>query len=176
MNRVIQGNLLKLAAVFLFLQTLIITLAPAVRLRTWDVDYRWSQWLALLAWGLFAVLAHLFISNRLPDVDPYLFPAAAFLSGWGILTVWRLDTSFGARQALWLLVVMIIFLFGLGLPTTLEFLRKYKYLLPQGASDRMTLIFGTNPTDMALAAGAAAFTALRTACFCSLPILPSSFR
>ncbi|MBN2118097.1 MAG: FtsW/RodA/SpoVE family cell cycle protein [Anaerolineales bacterium] len=147
MNRVIQGRLLKLAAVFLFLQTLIITLAPAVRLRTWEVDYRWSQWLALLAWGLFAVLVHLFISSRLPDVDPYLFPAAALLSGWGILTVWRLDAGFGARQALWLLVVMIVFVFGLGLPTTLEFLRKYKYLLLSGGLllTALTLIFGTNP-------------------------------
>ena len=55
MSRVIQGNLLKLAAVFLFFQTLVITLAPAVRLRTWDVDYRWSQWVAFLLWGLFVL-------------------------------------------------------------------------------------------------------------------------
>ena len=41
MNRVTQANLLKLAAVFLFLQALIITLAPAVRGRTRDVDFRW---------------------------------------------------------------------------------------------------------------------------------------
>ncbi|RPJ29504.1 MAG: hypothetical protein EHM33_00615 [Chloroflexi bacterium] len=147
MNRVIQGNLLKLAAVFLFLQTLIITLAPAVRLRTWDVDYRWSQWLAFLAWALFALLAHLFISNRLSDVDPYLFPAAAFLSGWGMLTVWRLDPSFGARQALWLFIIGIVFLLGLQLPTTLEFLRRYKYVLLSSGLllTALTLIFGTNP-------------------------------
>jgi hypothetical protein len=58
MNRVIQGNLLKLAAAFIFLQTLTITLAPAVRLRTWDVDFRWSQWVAFLLWGIFVLRAH----------------------------------------------------------------------------------------------------------------------
>ncbi|RPI93779.1 MAG: hypothetical protein EHM40_08785 [Chloroflexi bacterium] len=147
MNRVIQGNLLRLAAIFLFLQTVIITLAPAVRLRSWDVDYRWSHWVALLVWGLFILRAHQSISKHFPDIDPYLFPAAAFLSGWGLLTVWRLDEDFGARQALWLGISIVVLLLGLRLPATLEFLRKYKYLLLSGGLllTALTLIFGTNP-------------------------------
>jgi len=147
MNRIIQGNLLKLAAVFLFLQTLLITLAPAVRLRTWDVDYRWSQWVGLVLWGLFVLRAHRSVINRLPDADPYLFPATAFLSGWGMLTVWRLDANFGARQALWLGVSIVVLFLGLRLPTTLNFLRKYKYMLLSGGLilTALTLIFGTNP-------------------------------
>src|SRR6266496_579397 len=145
MNRVIQSNLLKLAAGFLFLQTLIITLAPAVRARTWDVDYRWSQWVALALWGLFILRAHRSIVVHLPDADPYLFPAAAFLSGWGLLTIWRLDSGFGARQALWLGVSIAVLFLGLGLPATLEFLRKYKYLLLSSSLllTALTLIFGT---------------------------------
>ncbi len=147
MNRVIQGNLLKLAAAFLFLQTLIITLAPAVRLRTWNVDYRWSQWAALLVWGLFILRAHRSIVKQFPDADPYLFSAAAFLSGWGILTVWRLEPGFGARQVIWLGISVVVLLLGLRLPVTLEFLRKYKYLLLSGGLllTALTLIFGTNP-------------------------------
>jgi len=147
MNRVTQSNLLKVAVVFLFLQTLIITLAPAVRARNLDVNYRWSQWIALLLWGLFVLRAHQSIIRQLPDADPYLFPMTAFLSGWGLLTVWRLEPSFGARQALWLAVSIIVFLFGLGLPTTLEFLRKYKYILLSSGLllTALTLIFGTNP-------------------------------
>jgi hypothetical protein len=47
MNRVTQSNLLKIAVCFLILQTLIITLSPAVRERSLNVDYRWSQWIAL---------------------------------------------------------------------------------------------------------------------------------
>jgi cell division protein FtsW (lipid II flippase) len=147
MNRVIQGNLLKAAVVFLFLQTLIITLAPAVRARSLDVDLRWSQWIALTLWGLFVLRAHQSIVRQLPDADPYLFPMTAFLSGWGLLTVWRLEPSFGARQALWLAVSILVFLFGLRLPSTLEFLRKYKYILLSGGLllTGLTLIFGTNP-------------------------------
>lgn len=99
MNRITQSRLLKMAAAFLFLQTLLITLSPAVRERSLDVDYRWSQWVALILWGLFVMRVHRELIRRLPDADPYLFPAAAFLSGWGLLTVWRLDENFGARQA-----------------------------------------------------------------------------
>jgi cell division protein FtsW (lipid II flippase) len=147
MNRVTQSNLLKVAVVFLFLQTLIITLAPAVRARSLDVNYRWSQWMALLLWGLFILRAHQSVIRQLPDADPYLFPMTAFLSGWGLLTVWRLEPGFGARQALWLAVSIIVFLFGLRLPSTLEFLRKYKYILLSGGLllTALTLIFGTNP-------------------------------
>jgi cell division protein FtsW (lipid II flippase) len=147
MNRVTQSNLLKIAVAFLFLQTLIITLAPAVRARSLDVNYRWSQWIALFLWGLFVLRAHQSILRQLPDADPYLFPMTAFLSGWGLLTVWRLEPGFGARQALWLAVSIIVFLFGLRLPTTLEFLRKYKYILLSGGLllTALTLIFGTNP-------------------------------
>jgi cell division protein FtsW (lipid II flippase) len=147
MNRVIQGNLLKIAACFLLLQTLIITLSPAVRARTWNVDYRWSQWLALLVWGLIAYRTHQSITKHLPDSDPYIFPAAALLSGWGLLTVWRLDSGFGARQALWLGISAFIFIAGLQLPGTLDFLRKYKYILLTGGLilTAFTLFLGTNP-------------------------------
>lgn len=157
MNRVIQGNLLKLAAAFLFLQTLIITLAPAVRLRSWDVDLRWSQWIAFLLWGLFVLRAHRSIVNHLPDADPYLFPAAAFLSGWGLLTVWRLDVVdpnmeqvFGPRQALWLGVSIVAMVIGLGFPAALNFIRKYKYLLLSAGLllTALTLALGTNPTGI----------------------------
>ena len=147
MNRVIQGNLLKIAAGFLFLQTLIITLSPAVRARTWDVDFRWSQWVALVVWGLFAYRSHQAIIRHLPDADPYLFPVAALLSGWGLLTVWRLDSNFGARQALWLGVSALVFIAGLQLPGTLNFIRKYKYILLSGGLllTAFTLFLGTNP-------------------------------
>ena len=147
MNRATQGNLLKAAAAFLFLYALVITLAPAVRARTWDVEYRWSHWIAYFVWGLFILRAHQSIIRQLPDSDPYLFPMTAFLSGWGLLTVWRLDPAFGTRQAVWLVVSILVFLFGLGLPSTLDFLRKYKYLLLTSGLllTALTLIFGTNP-------------------------------
>ncbi len=147
MNRFIQGNLLKIAAGFLVLQTLIITLSPAVRVRAWNADYRWSQWVALALWGVLVFRTQRSIAKRLPDADPYLFPTAALLSGWGLLTVWRLDSNFGARQALWLGISLIVLFLGLRLPVTLDSIRKYKYLLLTGGLilTGLTLIFGTNP-------------------------------
>lgn len=147
MNKTIERHLIQIAAVFLFLQTLIITLAPAVRARSWDADYRWSHWIALIVWIILAARAHHEISRRLPDADPYLFPAAALLSGWGMLTIWRLEPIFGARQALWFGISMIVFILGLRL-TTLDFLRRYKYLLLVCGLilTALTLFFGTNPS------------------------------
>lgn len=147
MNRVIQDNLLRIAALFLFLQSAIITLSPAVRARSFDTSLLWTQWVAMLIWGILVFLIHRGIARRLPDADPFLFPAAALLSGWGLLTIWRLDPSLGVRQALWLNISLIGFLFGLRLPATLEFLRKYKYtLLASGfLLVAFTLLFGTNP-------------------------------
>ena len=128
MNRFTQSNLLKIAAVFLLLQTLIMTLSPGVRARTWETDYRWWQWLGFGVWGVFTWFAHQAILKRLPDADPYLFPAAALLSGWGLLTVWRLDPIFGFRQMIWLGVSMFVLYFGTRRPTSLDSVRKYKYL------------------------------------------------
>ena len=147
MNRVTQSNLLKITAVFLILQTLIMTLSPGVRERTWDTDFRWTQWVALVIWGFFTWRAHQIILKHLPDADPYLFPAAALLSGWGLLTVWRLDTTFGARQSIWLGISMLVLYFGTRLPTTLDAVRKYKYLLLTAGLmlTGLTLFFGTNP-------------------------------
>lgn len=137
-----------MAASFLVVQALLITLSPAIRERTLNVDYRLSHWVAFLLWGIFVMRVHRYITDKLPDADPYLFPASAFLSGWGLLTVWRLDESFGARQALWLGVSLVAFTFGLQLPNTLSFLRRYKYILLTSGLilTALTLLFGTNPT------------------------------
>ncbi|MGZ9221421.1 MAG: hypothetical protein ACXW4Q_04885 [Anaerolineales bacterium] len=74
MNRVIQGNLLKFAAIFLFFQTLILTFAPAVRLQTWNVDYRWSQWMALALWGLLCCEGINPLLIGCPMLTPIYFP------------------------------------------------------------------------------------------------------
>ncbi len=147
MNRIIQGNLLRIAATFLILQSAILTLSPAVRVRSLDADLLWSQWVAVVMWGILVFLVHHGILRRLPDADPFLFPAAALLSGWGLLAIWRLDPSLGIRQALWLDISLIGFLFGLRISTTLEFLRRYKYVLLTGGFllVALTLLFGTNP-------------------------------
>jgi cell division protein FtsW (lipid II flippase) len=147
MNNQVQSRLLQWTALFLFLQSVVLTLAPAVRERTWDVDYRISQWIGFLIWCLFTYLAHRTLIHYLPERDPYIFPAAATLSGWGLMTIWRLDESFGMRQAAWLGISLVVLILAVRFYRNLSFFRNYKYLFLSGGLliTAMTLIFGTNP-------------------------------
>lgn len=147
MNAKTQGSLLKIAGGFLFLQAILITLSPTVRERTWDVSFIWMHWVALLVWGGFVLRAHRSFERYLPDADPYLFPSAALLAGWGMLTIWRLDPVFGARQALWFALSMLVFIAGMRL-RSLRFFQRYKYILLISGLilTALTLLFGTNPS------------------------------
>lgn len=144
----IQGRLLSLAGVFLGLYTLTLSLAPAARARSWTVEFEWNYWIAFVIWLLAITLMHWQTGRFLPERDPYLLPIAGLLTGWGILTIWRIFPSFGLRQALWLLGVAAVFLLGLRAPNHLSFLRRFKYLWLTGGLilTGLTLIFGTNPT------------------------------
>ncbi len=143
-----ERRLLVLAAVFLFLYCLILTLSPAVREKSWDVSYHFSQWIGLLVWMAVFLLGHRFLARRLPDRDPYLLPLASLLSGWGILTIWRLDPSFGLRQAVWLAISIAALLAIVTTADDLSCLRRYKYILLAAGLflTALTLILGTNPT------------------------------
>ena len=147
MNGIVHGKLLKVAFALLFLQATIITLAPAVMARSLAVDLRWSHWAGLLTWSVMVFFVHRALTKQLPDADPYLFPAAALLSGWGLLTIWRLDSNLGTRQTVWLGVSLLVFLGGLRFPSAFGFLQRYKYTLLTGgfALVALTLLFGTNP-------------------------------
>jgi cell division protein FtsW (lipid II flippase) len=146
-HKQIQSRLLALAGAFLILAALELTLSPAVRLRSWEVSYRWSHWLSLLIWGAGFYAINRAVDRRLPNRDPYLLPAAALLTGWGILTIWRLSPILGLRQSVGLCLVLGIFTLGLRLPSGLGFLRRYKYVWLTGGLLLMalTLILGTNP-------------------------------
>lgn len=147
MTRPIQARLLRWAAAFLFLYSLILTLSPSVRERALEVDYRLSHWLGFLIWGILAFILHREASKSLPDSDPYLLPAAALLSGWGLMTIWRLDSTFGMRQLAWLCLSIALVIVVLRLPADLAYLRRYKYLALAGGLllTTLTLLFGTNP-------------------------------
>lgn len=147
MKEPLERRLLALAGVFLILFSAILTLSPAVRERSWQVDYRWSHWLGLAA----CLTAFSFVRRRyarcLPDHDPYLLPLAALLSGWGLLTIWRLTPDFGLRQTLWLLVALGLFALLPRFLPDLRPVRRYKYLLlTLGlALTALTLVLGRNP-------------------------------
>lgn len=142
-----QVRLLIIASTFLGVYCLALTFAPAVRARSWDADLRWAHWVGYLVWLVgFGIVYH-HSERHLQQKDPGLLPVVAFLSGWGLFTIWRLTGTFGLRQTIWLAVSLAVFTFGLRLPSDLSFLRRYKYLwLTSGLLlTALTLIFGTNP-------------------------------
>lgn len=142
-----ESALLKLAGVFLILFAIILTLSPTVRERSWDVAYRWSHWVGLLAWMAIFAFAHVEIKRHLPDHDPYLLPIAALMTGWGLLTIWRLTPDFGLRQTIWMVVTVGLMAISLRFPLDLEIVRRYKYIILTGGLilTSLTLVFGTNP-------------------------------
>jgi cell division protein FtsW (lipid II flippase) len=143
-----ERRLLIAAATFLLFYSIVLTLSPAVRERTWNVAYRLSHWAGFVLWVILMFFAHRFTARQLPDRDPYLLPLASLLSGWGLLTVWRLDSAIGLRQAAWLGISVGALIAILHTPRNLSFLRRYKYLLLAGGLSltALTLLLGTNPT------------------------------
>lgn len=93
------------------------------------------------------LLAHTQIKRRIPEADPYLLPLAALLTGWGLLTIYRLVPGFGFRQTIWLAVCGLVLLFGLRLSPELRLLRRYKYIWLTGGLllTALTLVLGTDP-------------------------------
>ncbi len=143
----LQARLLALATAFVLLYAVILSLAPAGRERSWEAGMQWGHWLGVLLWAFAIWLLHQQIRRQLPGSDPYLFPTAALLSGWGMLTIWRLFPAFGLRQSLWFAVAAGAVFLGLRLPAFLVLLQRYKYVwLTSGlALTALTLIFGANP-------------------------------
>ncbi|MCC7118957.1 MAG: FtsW/RodA/SpoVE family cell cycle protein [Anaerolineales bacterium] len=149
MSNAIQTRLLRWIGVFLCLYSVILTLAPAVRERSWDVDYRFAHWIGFLIWLLAMRAMHSATVKHLQDHDPYLFSAAALLAGWGLLTVWRLNGGFGFKQALWLIVSAAAFLSLIRFRQHFMLLRQYKYILLFSGLilTALTILLGTNPLN-----------------------------
>ncbi len=146
MTETIQGRLFRWVVLFLFLFSCILTLSPAVRARSWSVDYRWSHWIGFSLWLIIFITAQRELARKFPEYDPYLLPLAALLTGWGLLTVWRLDSSYGLRQSLWMVVSGVTLILAVRYFRSLNILRQYKYvLLSLGLFlTSLTLLFGTN--------------------------------
>jgi cell division protein FtsW (lipid II flippase) len=142
----IQTRLLWLAAAFLFLYSLAFTLAPAVRLHAFS-PLNYLHWAGYLSWLVGFTLLNRQMSRSASPADPYLLPIAALLTGWGLLTIWRLDATMGARQTIWFGIAVLILRVGLRKPSFLEWLRNYKYIwLSLGLLiTAATFFFGTYP-------------------------------
>ncbi|MBW8012239.1 MAG: FtsW/RodA/SpoVE family cell cycle protein [Chloroflexi bacterium] len=142
-----QSRLLIMGAVFLSSYGIALTLSPFVDTRIQAPTYRWTHWLAIIVWILVVMLAHRQSVKLVQNRDPLLLPISAILSGWGLLTIWRLTSRFGLRQTIWLIIALGLYTLGLRIKNNLGFLRRYKYLwLFAGLGlTALTIFFGTNP-------------------------------
>ncbi len=143
----LQQRLFLLALAAVVLLAIVLTLAPAVRMHSWRVSYPWQHWLAVPLWAAGFYYTQTETSKRLPGRDPFLLPITALLSGWGLMTIWRLDPAFGLRQTIWLVIGLVLFNIGLRIPNLLELLRRYKYvwLFTGLLLTALTFVFGTYP-------------------------------
>jgi cell division protein FtsW (lipid II flippase) len=148
----IERRLLILAGAFMSIYSLGLTLANAVRLRSWQVDYRWTHWLGFAVWVGIAWLVHTSFSPA-AGARPIPFPITGLLTGWGMLTIWRLSDGLGLRQTAWLLLIGIIFILAVRFDSKepvgriLVYLRRFKYVwLTTGlVLTAATQFLGTNP-------------------------------
>ncbi len=137
-----------LAFVFVFLSSVVLTFAPAIRLRSWTAEYRWEHWVGFATWAIGYTLLLRQVGKMLPERDPYLLPLIALLNGWGLLMIYRLSTSFGFRQTIWLALAILGMLLALKINVKLlATLRRYKYVwLAAGLLlTFLTFFFGTYP-------------------------------
>ncbi len=124
----ISNRLFGTAAVFLIAFSLALTLSPAVRLHTWGVDLLWTHWLGFFTWLIGFYILSKSIQHIIPDADPYLLPVISFLSGWGLLTIYRINTYFGLRQTAWLALSLLVLWLILRTGRFIEVLHRYKYI------------------------------------------------
>jgi cell division protein FtsW (lipid II flippase) len=154
-NNKMQTSLMSLAALFLFLNCAVLTLAPAVRYHGWNGTVRWEQWIGLVVWLVGFSILYRGINRYLPDCDPYLLPIVSLLSGWGLITIFRLDTALGFRQTLWLALSLTGVRIGIRSQRLLPLLRRYKYVWLTLALvlTLLTLFFGTYPGGSGIGPG-----------------------
>ena len=144
----IGWQLLGLGSLVILAAALSLTIAPAVRERSWGVGLNWQPWIGVTVWlgGGWLTLRQL--QKRLSQSDPYIFPLAWTLIGLGLLMVWRLSPYHGIRQTAWLGVALMIIWLTLRSPQILHIIQQYKYVwLVSGlVLTALTLIFGRNPS------------------------------
>ena len=147
----IGRRLMLLAVAFIVIQGLVLTLSPAVRARSWSASLRFSHWAANRGMacrpGSAAAVAGA-TNDRF--AIPSCFPICALLSGWGLLTIWRLDPSFGQRQAAWLAISAGLVAWLGGKWGDLGVLRRYRSILLAAGFvlTALTIVLGTSPTGI----------------------------
>jgi cell division protein FtsW (lipid II flippase) len=75
------------------------------------------------------LVAHICIRLTLPHADPYMFPLVALLASFGIVMVYRLDSTLARQQAQWFVVGLILFVATIVVFRDYRKLEQYRYII-----------------------------------------------
>jgi cell division protein FtsW (lipid II flippase) len=70
-----------------------------------------------------------FIRITLPHADPYLFPLAALLASFGLVEIYRIDTTLARQQAQWFVLGLILFAATIVAFRDYRKLERYRYTI-----------------------------------------------
>ncbi len=73
--------------------------------------------------------AHIFIRMTLPHADPYMFPLIALLASFGIVMVYRIDSTLARQQAQWFVLGLILFAVTIIAFRDYRKLERYRYVI-----------------------------------------------
>ncbi len=72
---------------------------------------------------------HIFIRLTLPHADPYMFPLVALLASFGIVMVYRIDSTLARQQAQWFVLGLILFVVTIVAFRDYRKLERYRYTI-----------------------------------------------
>ena len=79
------------------------------------------------------LVAHVVIRLTLPNADPYLFPLVAALACFGIVIIFRIDPAEAKRQAIWLVIGLLLFVGTIIAFRDYRKLERYRYTIVAGS-------------------------------------------
>ncbi len=75
------------------------------------------------------IAAHIFIRITLPRADPYMFPLVAVLASFGLVMVYRIDSTLARQQAQWFVLGLVLFAATILLFRDYRKLERYRYVI-----------------------------------------------
>ncbi len=139
---------LVLVGLFVTFYAFALALAPAVRTHASEFQPQLRYLLPLAGWAV-GIAALQFAANKLlPRHDPTLIPLVGALTGWGLLSIWRLSPALGIKQLLWFLAGVVLVISGMAIRDLVAHLKQYKYVwLALGLLlVALTFFVGVNPS------------------------------
>jgi cell division protein FtsW (lipid II flippase) len=75
------------------------------------------------------LVAHMVIRSTLPHADPYMFPLVAALASFGIVMIYRIDTTLARQQAQWFVLGLVLFAVTIIAFRDYRKLERYRYTI-----------------------------------------------